>query len=272
MKVIAHRGSNRKALENSSHAFDVAIAEKADRIECDLQISKDQQIFVFHDNGLTTSKGDFTCFDQLSYSDIKTFFQRRHKSDLLTIEEVLEKYLPAIELNLEIKPAHQRIATELSKILKTNSHRDKIILSSFQEPPLLVFRDLVPDIARACLIDASTLKQWPLTFSNYAPQVFMEKVSTNIIHPYFKMLNDEFMEQAELKGWQVYTWARMTDESADIADTQWTELCSYDISGHCTNLPAEFRQFITKQDTLKADLLKKIRNMQRRSLKLDLNL
>ena len=57
MIVIAHRGANRKALENSFEAFNLAIKDGADRLELDIHLSKDKQLFVMHDEDLTRTAG-----------------------------------------------------------------------------------------------------------------------------------------------------------------------------------------------------------------------
>lgn len=271
MKIIAHRGSNRKSQENSKAAFDIAIEEKADRIECDLQITKDQRIVIFHNEAIKINNS-IVRIDQLNYLEAKEYIQLQCNYNLLTVEEVLEKYLPLIELNIEIKPSNPLLAQQLTPLIKQHQLREKIIVSSFQEQPLLYFRDHAPNIKRACLIDHSTLKQWPMTFSNYAPQVFMQKVATNIIHPYFQMIDDDFMDYACLKNWKVYTWATMADEQPDEAEEQWEELYLQKVDGHCTNLPGEFYQWAQEQKNKEASLLNRLKNIQQKTLRPDLNL
>ena len=57
MLVIAHRGNNREAPENSREAFQKSVSCGAHRIELDLQWTRDQKIVVFHDDNLKSLTG-----------------------------------------------------------------------------------------------------------------------------------------------------------------------------------------------------------------------
>jgi glycerophosphoryl diester phosphodiesterase len=48
-KVIAHRGASHAHPDNSRAAFDAAIAEGADAVECDVQLTADGALVVRHD-------------------------------------------------------------------------------------------------------------------------------------------------------------------------------------------------------------------------------
>lgn len=48
-RVIAHRGASHAHADNSWPAFEAAVAEGADAIECDVQITKDGVLIVRHD-------------------------------------------------------------------------------------------------------------------------------------------------------------------------------------------------------------------------------
>jgi glycerophosphoryl diester phosphodiesterase len=50
--VVGHRGSPRRARENTLDSFDFAEAEGADAIELDLQQTRDGELVVFHDDAI----------------------------------------------------------------------------------------------------------------------------------------------------------------------------------------------------------------------------
>ena len=58
MYCIAHRGASGLAPENTILGFWTAIASGADIIELDIQVTKDQQLVVFHDRSLERITGD----------------------------------------------------------------------------------------------------------------------------------------------------------------------------------------------------------------------
>lgn len=51
-KVIAHRGASHAHPDNSRAAFDAAVAEGADAVECDVQLTADRVLVVRHDLAL----------------------------------------------------------------------------------------------------------------------------------------------------------------------------------------------------------------------------
>ena len=48
--IIAHRGASRDGYENSMEAFQLAVDQKADMIELDIHLTKDNHFIVFHDD------------------------------------------------------------------------------------------------------------------------------------------------------------------------------------------------------------------------------
>jgi glycerophosphoryl diester phosphodiesterase len=50
MLIYGHRGSTGKYLEGSKIAYEAAIAQGADGLECDLRLTKDKQIICYHDS------------------------------------------------------------------------------------------------------------------------------------------------------------------------------------------------------------------------------
>src|SRR5690606_19539586 len=71
MLVIAHRGSSQIAPENTLPAIDRAIQDGADAIEIDVQLTKDGQVVVFHDEWVnrTTNGRGFIC--DLTYAELE---------------------------------------------------------------------------------------------------------------------------------------------------------------------------------------------------------
>ena len=60
-KVWAHRGASGYAPENTLEAFELAAKQKADGVELDVQLSKDGELVVIHDeviDRVTEGKGN----------------------------------------------------------------------------------------------------------------------------------------------------------------------------------------------------------------------
>lgn len=105
--IIAHRGASGTMIENTMPAFEKAIENGAKAIEVDVQVSKDQIPFAYHD----VSLGD-------KYSDIETRELSSHELAQINLDETLDDkvHIPKLDeiirfakrneiyLVIEIKP------------------------------------------------------------------------------------------------------------------------------------------------------------------------
>lgn len=108
--TIAHRGASAYYPENTMSAFKAAVDMKADMIELDVLLSKDNIPVVFHDerlDGKTNGSGlvcDHTLSD-LKKHDAGSWFDTKFKNERIpTLREVLEFSRNRILVNIEIKP------------------------------------------------------------------------------------------------------------------------------------------------------------------------
>ena len=108
--TIAHRGASAYYPENTMSAFKAAVDMKADMIELDVLLSKDNIPVVFHDERLdekTNGSGlvcDHTLSD-LKKLDAGSWFDTKFKNERIpTLREVLEFSRNRILVNIEIKP------------------------------------------------------------------------------------------------------------------------------------------------------------------------
>ena len=58
MLVIAHRGANKYAPQNTLEAFDIALGQNADGVETDVRMTKDGHLVLCHNSSIkATSDG-----------------------------------------------------------------------------------------------------------------------------------------------------------------------------------------------------------------------
>jgi glycerophosphoryl diester phosphodiesterase len=255
MLVIAHRGNNKEAFENSFKAYEKSVECGANRIELDVVLSRDGHAVINHDDHLMHATGKDLFCSQTDRHVIEALRQRGGEK-VPFLEEVIERFLPRIEINIEIKGNNPYSAKVVREIIGKHPLRNKIIVSCFSPEPLIYMRDYCPDIRRACLTGDDTIP-WPY-FSHMAVLNFMHMTSSTIVHPRMELMSDAFMEQCTHRGWQVFTWAPMIGE--DIArESWWTMLKTLGVHGHCTNYPSELVQWQKHEEQLNqrmANLLK----------------
>ena len=107
--IWAHRGASGHAPENTLEAFQKAIDMKADGVELDIQLTKDGEIVVCHDetidrtsNGIGSVK-DYTLAELKKFNFNKTHPEYAHAS-IPTMKEVFELIKPSpLTINIELK-------------------------------------------------------------------------------------------------------------------------------------------------------------------------
>lgn len=139
--IIAHRGASYYAIENSFEAYDLALAQGADYLEFDMQMTKDDVLVVEHD--AIPSYGDGRAIKDYLYAELQ-LLKRKNEfgiSSILTLQEVLTKY-PDKRLYIETKNRRNGVEATLLKELQLADrlNDDTIIIQSFSEKSLRLIR------------------------------------------------------------------------------------------------------------------------------------
>ncbi len=240
MLVIAHRGANKEALENGWRAFELACEIGATRIELDVQLAGDGTAVVMHDDDMLRTTGRALRISDFGRSELAKL-KLKSGEKLPFLDEVVTRLLPRIELNIEIKGHSQELARVVCEAVANHPQRNKVIVSCFHPEPLVWIKDHYPEIERACLWSADSFS-WPF-FAVLAPQVFLDKAGTDILHPHARLVNENLMDQAAARGWRVYAWAEMVGEDHD-RESLWTQLKTLGVHGLCTNYPRELKAWL----------------------------
>ena len=95
VKIFAHRGASAYAPENTLEAFRLAMEQGADGIELDVQMTKDGELVVIHDETIgRVSNGngavrDYT-LEELKQFSVSNHFEQYPDVKIPTLREVLE--------------------------------------------------------------------------------------------------------------------------------------------------------------------------------------
>jgi glycerophosphoryl diester phosphodiesterase len=246
MLVIAHRGNNKEAFENSFSAFEKSVECGAHRIELDVVLSKDGHAVINHDDHLMHATGKAIFCSKLTKVELANL-KLLNGEPIPFLNEVVERFLGRIELNIEIKGNNAEAGRAVGDIIGRHSQRDKVIVSSFFPESLVYMRNHHPDIQRACLTGDDELP-WPY-FSHLAILNFMTMTASTIVHPRMGQISASFMDQCKSRGWKVFTWSPMVGEDHG-REAWWTLLKTLDVDGHCTNFPRELGNWLRHQTAL----------------------
>lgn len=120
--LIAHRGlhdMNNGVIENSLEAFKLGIENKY-IIELDVNILKDDEIIVFHDDNLHRITGVNKNISECTYDEIKNLKLKNTNSYIPKLEEVLMLVDGRVPLLIEIKNKYKvrKIRRKISKYIR----------------------------------------------------------------------------------------------------------------------------------------------------------
>ena len=156
----AHRGlhtRDKSVPENSLPAFQRA-AREGYGIELDVQLSKDGQVVVFHDDTLDRVCGVHARVDELSWSELSELRLCKTEERIPLFSEVLASIKGCEALIVELKNGpRNRELCEKTHALLTDYHGN-VCIESFNPLIVMWFRFHAPDLVRGQL--ATSLKDY----------------------------------------------------------------------------------------------------------------
>ena len=241
--IWGHRGASGYAPENTLASFAKAAEMKADGIELDIQLTKDGQIVVCHDEFIdrtSTGKGflkDYT-LTELRQFDFSKVMPNAPWADIPLMSEVFELIRPTdLTINIELKTGvfdYEGIEEKILAMTKEYGMEDRVIYSSFNHYSIKRIHALKPDAKTAFLY-----MDGPIGMPAYAASHGVDAV-----HPWFVNLRFAgFMEECRKRGLQVNTWTANEDYEIRFC-------LQYGVDAIITNYPDRVRRII---DEVNAD-------------------
>ncbi|MFF4915185.1 glycerophosphodiester phosphodiesterase [Streptomyces tendae] len=219
--VIAHRGSSGMAPENTAAAIDLAVRQRADYVEIDVQRTKDGKLVNFHDCTMQRTTdiedlypgrpsyrvSDFT-WNELRQLDAGTWFHDDYAGEpIITVDDVI-RHIQHTRTGLlaEISPCSQygtTIATDLADHLDNRSDyvtkalaHHRLAVQSFQTDDARTFHTAQPDIPIG-ILDADRPTDTELTeLSQWADQ----------INPQHTVTDQTLVDRVHQLGMDINVW------------------------------------------------------------------
>lgn len=152
MMILGHRGASDARLENTLPAFLHALERGADGVELDVQLSRDGEVIVFHDEDLARLAGRYERVDQLPWEALSRVLLRG-SGKIPRLCELLAAWPTDRWLNVELKAGGAAVARETVRLL---AGRPRVILSSFDPRMLLAARAAGSAYEHALLLAAES--------------------------------------------------------------------------------------------------------------------
>ena len=239
-KVWAHRGACGYCPENTISSFQKAIDMKADGIELDVQMTKDGQIVVIHDEWVdrtSDAKGwvkDYT-FEELRKMNFNQQFPEQGPAQIPTMREVFELIQPTdLTINIELKTGivFYSIEEAILAMTKEFGMEDRVIYSSFNHASILKIKKLDPSAEVGFLYADGTLDM---------PE-YGKKHGVDALHPaLYNLQYPGFMEQCRQNNLKVHVWT--------VNEEPYVKMClAAGVDAVITNFPDMARRVIEEAE------------------------
>ena len=195
---FAHRGAPQLKDENTIESFKKAIQLGCDGIEMDIQLTKDNQIIIFHDDYiLYQNKKHYV--SQLAYFEIKDICANTKRKAPPLFEEAIPIIYnnPNIIFNLEIKSMYlinYSMINTIKSILPQNLLINQCIVSSFNYPLLLQLKFFFNEIFIGFVLGSNRLANQHRLFIYKA---MIKLLKPTFLHPNGKFINLDFVQWAQ---------------------------------------------------------------------------
>ena len=235
--VTYHRGDCSIAPENTMPAFRSAILKKGDRIELDVQMTKDGYIVVMHDTSAYRTTGVLKNITELTLREVKRldagyWYSEEYKGEKVpTLEEVLQLAKGKIKLNIEIKTADNsdEVAKKVVKLIQKYSMQDSCVITSFDYSALQAVRSYDEDIEVGYILSVAYGK-------------FYEIDDVDFFSVNASFLTKRVVDAIHNSGKQVYAWTVNNDASIK-------NLTNKGVDNIITDKPVTAREVIYSRDT-----------------------
>jgi len=211
--VWAHRGASAYAPENTLESFQKAVDMHADGVELDIQLTKDGQMVVVHDEQIDRMSNGHGWVKDYTLRELKAFnFNRTHpeyeSAEIPTLEEVYDLLKPTgLTINVELKTGiwhYDGIEEQVLALTAEKGMEDRIIYSSFNHHTLVRLKEMNPDCRTGVLYS----DEW-IGVPAYAKQT----VHADYLHPALYHLQDpQYETEAAKYGLAVHVWT-VNDEA-----------------------------------------------------------
>lgn len=232
-KIFGHRGASGYAPENTIEAFRLAAEMGADGIELDVQMTRDGELVVAHDETVDRVSDGRGRIADLSLKELKQFrFNRTHpeygEATIPTLGEVFELLKPTkLEINIELKNSlvdYPGLEKRVIDLTVSKFDPGRVIYSSFNHASMMRIKAIDPRLMCGLLYEASLIEPW-----EYAVRLGMDA-----LHPQYAevITPGGNCRKAHNAGVSVHTWTvnepevmkKVLMEKADVIITNYPDV------------------------------------------------
>jgi glycerophosphoryl diester phosphodiesterase len=212
-QIWGHRGASADAPENTLPAFALALGQGADGVELDVQLTRDHEVVVIHDETLERTTDGHGWVADHSLAALRSLDASAGRpgfsgTQIPLLAEVLELVRDSdAVVNIELKTddiPYLGIEEKVLEVVAASGVADQVLFSSFNHYTLANLRKLGAAQPLGALVAERLFKPW-----RYA-----ESVPVAALHPSYKACTRKLVAKCHKRGVAVHTWT--VDDPKDI--------------------------------------------------------
>ncbi|MEH7886867.1 glycerophosphodiester phosphodiesterase [Bacillus sp. JJ1609] len=237
--ILAHRGFAAAYPENTMKSFMEAAKAGADGLELDVQMTKDGELVVIHDEKVDRTTNGTGFVKDYNLKDLRKFDAGCHHKTLVKIEPIplLEEVLAwlsetGLVCNIELKNSiipYEGMEEKVISMVRDFNLSEKIIISSFNHYSIVYSYRLAPEIEIAPLLSEGL----------YMPWIYAQSIRAKGFHPHWRAAPDEIVKAALESGIEVRPYTVNKDSELE-------RLFKVNCSAVITDDPAKAKKIKTK--------------------------
>ena len=238
MTIVAHRGYSGCYPENTMLSFQKAVEAKTDEIELDVQLTKDHQVVVIHDERVDrTTDGvgnvrDYTLKEIQKLDASKAGNGQFSSQRIPSFEEYCEwaSGQPVVT-NIELKTGivyYPDIEQKTIDILEQYQLVGKVMFSSFNHLSLVNAKQICPEIPVGALVGKNGIVN---------AGFYCKKFGFEFYHPSYEALDDEKVKEIHDHGILMNVWT--VNGMCELEKLQ-----RWGVRGVITNFPTVCRAYV----------------------------
>jgi len=230
-QVVAHRGSSACHPDNSWAAFEAAVNEGADVIECDVQSTRDRILIVRHDLAIGHRR-----VADMTLAEIET----RAPGTVVLAELLTFAVRSAIDLLVEIKDPDA--ADAAARMIAASGRPERIVVGSFHGPALAMVKATLPSVRTSFMMGSVVAAEQLVTL---AAALRVDGVhlcwETRAARPH-RLLDHATMKRLRRAGLTITLWHEEREDELGA-------MVALEPDAICTNTPAVLRRIVDARST-----------------------
>lgn len=218
MEIWGHRGAYHYAPENTIYSFNKAIELGADGVEFDVQLTKDGEVVVIHDeridrvgNGTGLVK-DFTLSELKKINFNKRGISEPHFMEIPTLDEVLQLFAATeLSINIELKTGivfYEGLERKTFDLVNEYGLAERVLYSSFNHYSIQKVMEYDPAAKTALLCGGGII----ITAEQ------CQKSRAAALHPDVRQMRyPGLIEDCHKRGIKVHVWTVENEDDYNYA-------------------------------------------------------